>query len=116
MRVDVQGSHGETDGGYRRWIESRVRQAFAHVDRRIDRIAVHLSDVHGPCGDIDKRCVVHVCLERGLEAVVQERDPDIRALLDRVIARSRHVVNGLGARALRLRRGQHTRPAHAWPP
>jgi len=33
-----------------------------------------------------------------------------------VIARSRHVVNGLGARALRLRRGQHTRPAHAWPP
>lgn len=99
MRVDVRGSHGGSDGGYRRWIESRVRQAFARVDRRIERIAVHLSDVDGPRGRIDKRCVVHVCLERGLETVVQERDADIRALLDRVIGRSRRVVSRLGARA-----------------
>jgi|LNFM01.1.fsa_nt_gb putative sigma-54 modulation protein len=114
MRIDVRGSHGGSDGGYRRWIESHVRQAFARVDRRIERIAVHLSDVHGPRGGIDKRCVVHVCLERGLETVVQERDADIRVLLDRVIGRSRRVVNRLGA--LRLRRSHAARPAHAWPP
>jgi len=105
--IEVKGNHGDFDGGYRRWVERRLRRAFNRVEVHVERIAIRLSEAEVAHGLQDRRCVLRVILDEGIEAVVQERDDDTRALLERAIGRCRRVVALLG---LRTRRVERARP------
>lgn len=108
MLIEVQGNHGGFDGGYRRWVETRLRMAFTRTGRSVERVAIRLSEVDDRRGRHARHCVLRVILEHGIETVVQERDDDTRALLERAILRCRRVVALLTARP---RRAVRPRPA-----
>lgn len=110
MLIEVKGNHGDFDGGYRRWVERRLRTAFTRVEHHVERIAIRLSEVDDANGLQDRRCVLRVILDHGVETVVQERDDDTRALLERAIQRCRRVVATLMLRSLRTRRAEQRAP------
>jgi len=108
--IEVKGNHGGFDGGYRRWVEHRLRLAFNRVEQHVERIAICLSEAESTHGLRHRRCVLRVILDQGIETVVQERDDDTRALLERAIGRCRRIVALHALRSLRARRIERPRP------
>ena len=50
--------------------ERRVRQAFKRLAWLIPRVRVHLSDINGPRGGIDKRCQIELITDGGKPVIV----------------------------------------------
>ena len=50
--------------------ERRVRQAFKRLAWLTPRVRVHLSDINGPRGGIDKRCQIELLTDGGNPVVV----------------------------------------------
>jgi hypothetical protein len=84
--------------------ESRVRFALRRLSWLAPRARVHLSDVNGPRGGVDKRCQVELLTDSTDPVVITSMARDRRAALHGALSRA--------ARAL-LRSWQHKRgPAH----
>lgn len=104
MWIDIQNAGAALEMDGRLQLEQKLHAAFARVGRRIHRVTVYLSDVNGPRGGIDKRCVMRLAMGQGRVAVVQERDSNLHALFDRAIERSKRLVGKVADRTVRLRR------------
>ena len=70
MQVQVNTDNA-TDGRERfvQGVEATVRDRLSRYSDRISRIEVHLSDVNGDRGGIDKRCMIEM-RPNGLEPLV----------------------------------------------
>lgn len=112
MRVQVFGNHGNFDLGYSRWIETHVRTALARRASQVERVEIHLSACAGGGRD-DKRCVLRLVFEHGIETVVQETGGDARAMLESAIRRCHRVLWRLALRTLRSRATPRRRSASA---
>lgn len=87
----------------RRVAERRVRFAMRRVAWLSPRVRVHLSDVNGPAGGTDKRCLLELTTTYGKPVVVTSMARDWRAAFECALARA--------ARAL-LRAWQRARDRH----
>jgi len=56
-------------------VESTVRNALRPYEERLTRIEVHLRDLNGNKGGVDKRCVIEA-RPRGLDPVVADHESD----------------------------------------
>jgi putative sigma-54 modulation protein len=107
MQLEMRGVNLELDRMLADHIERRLRSVLGRFAARIDRLAVHLSDVNGPRGGIDKRCRIAVALvPRGMVMVEGWGDEPF-ALVTRAAKRARRAVR----RALERRR--HNRAVRA---
>ena len=60
--------------------------------RRLRRVDVTLSDLNGPRGGVDKRCLIKVSID-GLRAVViEDIQPDLYVAIDRAAGRASRTV------------------------
>ena len=76
--------------------ERRVRHAFKRLAWLAPRIRVHLSDVNGPRGGIDKRCQVEVSSGLAGPVVVTSMAHDWRSALQSALTRTaRTLLNNL---------------------
>ena len=69
-------------------IERRVRQAFKRLDWLTSRIRVHLSDINGADGGIDKRCRIEVSTNNGCPVVATSLARDWLTALQSALARA----------------------------
>ncbi len=65
-------------------IEQRLSQALDRFQRRIRRIVMHVYDLNGPRGGVDKRCLALVHLKPGGELAFELRDADAFSAVDRL--------------------------------
>ena len=72
-------------------IRHRMRQALARFGQRAMSATLHLSDVNGPRGGVDKDCHLVVELE-DTTAVVRDRGDQVRALVDQALQRAVHSI------------------------
>ncbi|MHB1669211.1 MAG: hypothetical protein ACYCSR_15470 [Thiomonas sp.] len=113
MHIDIQVSGQPMDALQRAQIlahlQYRLQFVLARLSRRVVRVAVVLSDVNGPRGGKDKRCVLRVDLPQQPAVVIRQRHADWRSLIDGVVARASRSV------AARLQRAkqQRRRPGEA---
>jgi putative sigma-54 modulation protein len=92
MQLELRGLDFELDDELTEHIERRLRFALGRFAERIRHLTVHLSDVNGPRGGIDKRCRIEVGLfPRGV-VMVQGLGDDPFALVTHSARRVRRAV------------------------
>lgn len=73
-------------------INKRLGFTFSHAASRVRRVHVRLSDLNGPRGGVDKRCLVEVHLDKLPVVVVQDVQSDMYTAIDRASVRAARTV------------------------
>jgi putative sigma-54 modulation protein len=92
MRIHIQSSGFELTEGIREHVLRRVRFSTSHIADHIRRITIHLSDINGPRGGLDKRCRLSVTMEKLAEVVVEDTESDLYLAIDRATDRAARTV------------------------
>lgn len=87
MNVQIHASDFALTDGLREHIAWRVAYATSHGRDAVSRIVVHLSDVNGPRGGVDKRCGVELRLKGAQSLVVEDVQSDLYVAIDRALER-----------------------------
>lgn len=76
--------------------ERRVRQALRRLAWLTPQVRVHLSDINGPRGGIDKRCQIELTTDNGKSVVVTSLARDWFSALQSALTRaSRSLLHSL---------------------
>ncbi len=95
---DAEGTSRDAEGAaLRELVLHRVNFVMRRMTWLVPRATVHLSDVNGPRGGVDKRCQVQFKTDRSGTVVITSMGRDWGAALDNALARATRVL-------LRLRR------------
>lgn len=100
MRMDIRSQGFSLTAGLRDYIRNRLAYGLSYGDQAISRISVRLSDINGPRGGPDKRCLVEVQLKAASSVVIEDVEADLYTAIDRATERARRAV----ARRLARRR------------
>lgn len=73
MQVQVHGQGLEINDRLRTFVEGRVQEDLQHLAERLTRVEIHLRDINGKKGGVDKRCTCEA-RPRGLDPIVAEHD------------------------------------------
>ncbi|MDZ7812783.1 MAG: HPF/RaiA family ribosome-associated protein [Ideonella sp.] len=95
--------------------EHRVRFALRRIGGRVPRAEVQMSDVNGPRGGIDKRCLVELRTDGSGTVVVTAVARDWRTALDNALARATRFLMRLWRREGNTRRLQQRLVSHDEP-
>jgi putative sigma-54 modulation protein len=103
MRVFIQTQGLKLSREDRDHIRQRLRQALTRFGSKAIGATLHIKDINGPRGGLDKDCHLVVELEDAT-TVVHDRGFQVRALVDRAVHRAVHAI---GKQLARIReRGQ----------
>jgi len=113
MNVQIHASDFTLTDGLREHIAWRVAYATNHGRDVVSRVVVHLSDVNGPRGGVDKRCGVELRLKGAQSLIVEDVQADLYVAIDRAferIGRSLHrrMARRRGFAAISAARHDHT--------
>lgn len=86
-------------------IRERLVRALARFERLIPVVEVHLTDINGPCGGIDKLCAIHVSVRRAGRIIVRECRDEFYRAIDAAIHRVKQAIARRADR--RKRRAAH---------
>lgn len=88
MQVQIGDLRAGLEDGERVDAEERVRFVMRRLAQRVNRADIHLSDVNGPRGGIDKRCQITLKTDRNGVLVIRTLAGDWRSALDEALQRS----------------------------
>jgi len=78
--------------------------------RRIRRVDVILSDLNGPRGGVDKRCLIKVSIDGLLPVVIEDIQSDLYVAIDRAAGRASRTV----LRRMALDNSRRRAEAQSW--
>lgn len=87
MNVQIHASNFTLTDGLREHIAWRIAYATNHGRDTVSRVIVHLSDVNGPRGGLDKRCGVELRVKGAQSLVVEDVQADLYVAIDRAFER-----------------------------
>jgi putative sigma-54 modulation protein len=106
VQIDIQTCDFPLTQTLRSHAERRLRSALTCCGERIRRVAMRLSDVNGPRGGTDKRCLLQVVLAGLPDVVVEDTQADLYVAIDRVTDRAgRTLVRKIERQKTLLRQG-----------
>jgi len=88
MHVEINTQGFSLTPGLREYIEKRLAYALSHGDDSITRLAVRLSDINGPRGGDDKRCLIEARLKNAPAVVIEDVEADLYVAIDRAAERA----------------------------
>lgn len=88
----------------KQWVHERVGFVLRRQAWLIAQAVVRLTDINGPRGGVDKRCVVEVVSAHAGRVVVTASASDWRAALDMALDRAVALINRLRQQGLARRR------------
>jgi len=88
MRIETQARGFALTQGLRSHVERRLQFALSRFQDRLARINVHLSDVNGPRGGVDKLCQLRLCVQGLPQIVVKDTEADLYIAVDRAAERA----------------------------
>lgn len=103
MAFDVRGVKYELGDELRDYIERRLAFALGRIGDRVDSVMVRLSDVNGPRGGVDKRCLIAVALRPRGVVRIEDSGHDPFALVARAARRVGQTVHRALGRQRRTR-------------
>ena len=74
-------------------VHKRLGYTLARGGDRIGRVVVRLSDLNGPRGGIDKRCLIEIRLDGLSTVVVEDVQSDLYTAIDRATGRAARTIN-----------------------
>lgn len=88
MQIDIQARDFTLTPDLRGYVERRLRFGISHLQKRRLRINVRLSDVNGPKGGADKRCLLQIRADGVPEIIVQDTQVDLYDAITRAVERA----------------------------
>ena len=104
MKLDIQARDFSLTDSMLTYVKDRINYLFGSRYDQIQQITVRLSDVNGPRGGVDKRCVVKVTLPRLNEIIIDDIQADLYVAIFRAMDRASRTVNRRLARLLDKKR------------
>ncbi len=93
MKIDITMQQTCSDNNISCQVARRVRFALSRFGTSIRTIKVRITDINGPKGGIDKRCVVSVKLTAVGEIVVQSEGENLFSALNYCLSRAARSIN-----------------------
>ncbi len=111
MQIDIRVRDFSLTDALRSHAERRLRFALTCCDAHIQRVVMRLSDINGPRGGKDKRCLLRVVLDGLPDVVIEDIEADLYVAIDRAADRAgRTLVRKLGRQQSMLRQGRAAIP------
>ena len=92
MRIDIQTSGFKLTDGLRAHAERRLQFALSWALHDVRKVVVRLSDINGPRGGNDKRCLIQIPVPGGPDVVIEDTEPDLYVAIDRAVDRIERTV------------------------
>ena len=92
MLINIHGHGFSVTRAIREHVDKRIRFALARISHRLRRVDVRLSDLNGPRGGLDKRCLIEVRINRHPPIIVSDVQSDLYTSIDRACARAGRTV------------------------
>lgn len=93
MKIDITMQQGCSDNRISRTVARRARLALSRFATSIQAITIRITDINGPKGGEDTRCVVSVKLASAGEVVVQGEGEKILSVLNHCLSRAERAVS-----------------------
>jgi ribosome-associated translation inhibitor RaiA len=100
MQTDIQSQGFSLTDDLHKYVVKRLAFGLSRGDEAITRITVRLSDINGPRGGPDKRCLIEVRLKTSPTVVIEDIEADLYVAIDRAVERAGRT---LGRRLARQR-------------
>ncbi len=100
MQLQVSAKDVGLTAATRSHVARRIRFALGRFVDRVERVHVRLTDVNGPRGGVDKRCLIRTWLFGLPTVVVEQTDATLHAAIDRSADRAGRTVARKLARSL----------------
>lgn len=88
MQMDIQSQGFSLTEGINSYVEKRLAYGLSRGDDAISRIIVRLSDINGPRGGADKRCLIEVRVKGQPSVVIEDTEADLYVAIDRATERA----------------------------
>jgi len=98
----------KASGALRDYAVRRLDFALNRIRHNIRAVTLHISDINGPKGGIDKRCLIKLSVPGLPDIVITETAHNINAAIDRAIHRAAYAVQRLLSRAKSFSHTKHT--------
>ena len=92
MQTNIQARGFSLTEALENHVNNRLGFTFLHASSRVNRVRVKLSDLNGPRGGVDKRCLVEVRLEGLPVVVVEDVQSDMYTAINRAVGRATRTV------------------------
>ena len=93
MQIEIQARQFSLTDSIRKYVLERLGFALGRRHQSIESIQVKLSDINGPRGGKDKRCLVCVKLPRLKNVVIEYIESDLYVAIHHATERASHAVN-----------------------
>ena len=87
MEITVRARHIGWDEDLQKQVERSIAYAVDRHQSRIDRVAVHVVDLNGPRGGVDKLCQITANVRGARPVLILERGYDLMAVVNRAARR-----------------------------
>ena len=93
MKIQIKYHHMPTAKGLTEYVQYRLSHSLDRFAGRIRRIVMHLYDMNGPRGGVDKKCLAVVALNGGGNVAIELRDADSFSAVDQVSDRLKELLH-----------------------
>jgi len=105
MQIEIQARDFQLTHALRDHITRRLDFTLSTRYENIQTIKVRLSDINGPRGGNDKRCLIQMVMPQMSDVVIEDTEADMYVAIDRAADRANRT---LGRKLTRLRdKGRH---------
>lgn len=110
MKIGIQCRGFSLTSAIAGQVHKRLDFLLGRGIRRIRRVDVILSDLNGPRGGVDKRCLIKVSIDGLLPVVIEDVRSDLYVAIDRAAGRASRTV----LRRMALDNSRRCAEAHRW--
>ena len=87
MQLDIQSRGFTLTSGILNYTKQRLHFALHRKDCHIMRVRIRLSDINGPRGGIDKRCLIELAIAGQNNILIEDIETDLYLAIDRASER-----------------------------
>lgn len=88
MQMDIQSQGFTLTEGISAYALKRLAYSLNRGDQAISRVNMRLSDINGPRGGTDKRCLIEVRIKGQPSVVIEDTEADLYVAIDRAAERA----------------------------
>jgi ribosomal subunit interface protein len=92
MQIDIQARGFPLTEALENHVQTRISYTLSRAVSRIRRVVITLSDLNGPRGGVDKRCLIQVRIDGLSTVVVEDIQSDMYTAIDRAVGRAARTV------------------------
>lgn len=104
MLITIHSNKFALTDSLRSYIERRAEFALSWAQHKLPQIHLHLDDVNGPKGGLDKVCRIHIPVAGGKPVVIEETQIDMHIAIAHAIERAARTMSRRLERSRRYRR------------